>query len=510
MRNQSIFRKGVVLFRLCSWAGCLSWLLCIPCLQAANWPGFRGPAADGVGETEKAPAHFGQTSNLLWKTQILPGHSSPVIWQGRLFLTAADGNKLITTCLDCASGKKLWEQSTLAEKLEPIHEANSHATSTPVTDGKRLYVYFGSFGLLAYDLAGKELWRKPLPMPMTVRNQGTGTSPILAEDKLVVFVQLGKDSHLLAVNPANGETLWTAPMPIYNNSYSTPVSWKEDGKGFVGMVCAKRFTAFDLADGKEAWWINGTGYQACSTPIVAGDRLVIAAAGVQGDESNMTPPPPFEEAVKKFGHDGAGEIAYDDIPDDLLLTDRQNSGGQGNMTLKQAFGMFAGVKKGDKLNREKWEEIRGRLTEFRSGPFNRTVVMSVRTGGKQDATDSQVVWKETKGVPEVPSPLAWHGRLYLIRNGGILVCRDLETGKLIYEERIDAPGGYFASPLLADGRIYIASDRGTVTVIKAGDSLDVIARNELGEPIIASPAISDNALYIRSSGQLWAFGEKSN
>jgi outer membrane protein assembly factor BamB len=180
------------------------------------------------------------------------------------------------------------------------------------------------------------------------------------------------------------------------------------------------------------------------------------------------------------------------------------------MTLKQAFGMFAGVKKGDKLNREKWEEIRGRLTEFRSGPFNRTVVMSVRTGGKQDATDSQVVWKETKGVPEVPSPLAWHGRLYLIRNGGILVCRDLETGKLIYEERIDAPGGYFASPLLADGRIYIASDRGTVTVIKAGDSLDVIARNELGEPIIASPAISDNALYIRSSGQLWAFGEKSN
>jgi outer membrane protein assembly factor BamB len=427
-----------------------------------------------------------------------------------MFLTAADGNKLITMSIDCASGRRLWEQSIVVEKLEPVHEANSHATSTPVTDGKRLIVYFGSFGLLAYDLAGRELWRKPLPMPQTFFNQGTGTSPILADDKLVVFVQIGKDSHLLAVKPADGEVIWTAPMPVYNNSYSTPVSWKEDGKGFVGMVCAKRFTAFSLADGKEAWWVDGTGYQACSTPVVAGDRLIIAAAGVQGEVSNMTPPPSFEEALRKYGHDGEGAVAYDDIPDDVLFTDRQTSGGQGNMTLKKAFAMFGGVKKGDKVNREKWDEIQGRLTAFRTGPINRTVVMSVRTGGKQDATGSQILWQETKGVPEVPSPIVWNGRLFLIRSGGILVCRDLETGKLIYEERIDSPGGYFASPILVGGRIYIASDRGTVTVVKPGDSLDVIARNVLGDPIIASPVISGNALYIRSSKQLWAFGEKIN
>jgi outer membrane protein assembly factor BamB len=180
------------------------------------------------------------------------------------------------------------------------------------------------------------------------------------------------------------------------------------------------------------------------------------------------------------------------------------------MTLKKAFAMFGGVKKGDKVNREKWDEIQGRLTAFRTGPINRTVVMSVRTGGKQDATGSQILWQETKGVPEVPSPIVWNGRLFLIRSGGILVCRDLETGKLIYEERIDSPGGYFASPILVGGRIYIASDRGTVTVVKPGDSLDVIARNVLGDPIIASPVISGNALYIRSSKQLWAFGEKIN
>jgi len=223
----------------------------------------------------------------------------------------------------------------------------------------------------------------------------------------------------------------------------------------------------------------------------------------------MTPPPAFDEVVKKYGRNGDGAIAYEDLPDDFLYVDRQTSGGQGNMTMQRAFTKFFGLKKGDKVNREQWEKIRGMLKGYRASPINKTVVMSARTGGKQDVTMSQIQWKETKGVPEVPSPLAWQGRLYLIRNGGLLVCRDLETGKLIYEERFNSPGGYFASPLLADGAIYIASDRGTVTVVKAGDSFEVLARNELGEPIMASPAISDNTLYIRSSGHLWAFGEKS-
>jgi outer membrane protein assembly factor BamB len=135
--------------------------------------------------------------------------------------------------------------------------------------------------------------------------------------------------------------------------------------------------------------------------------------------------------------------------------------------------------------------------------------MCVRTGGKDDATKSQILWQETKAVPEVPSPLVWRHRLYLIRNGGLLACRDLETGKLIYDERLDAPGGYFASPVLVEGRIFLASDRGTVTVVKAGDSFAPLARNDLGEPIIASPAVSDDTLYIRSAGHLWAFAEKN-
>jgi outer membrane protein assembly factor BamB len=476
-------------------------------LCAAHWPAFRGPHGDGLAEKESVPTHFNQASNLLWTTEMLPGLSSPVIWSDRVFVTCEEGNRLSTVCFEAASGRKLWDNAIIVEKLEPVHKANSHATSTPAIDGKAVYVYFGSFGLVAYDLTGKELWRKPLPVPKTFFDQGTGTSPIVAEDKLLVFLQLGSESHLLALSAAEGRELWKAPMPIHNNSYSTPVTWQEGGHGCVGLACATRFTAYELADGHEAWWVEGLGYQASSTPVVVGNRLVMALAGVQGEVSNMTPPPTFDEMVKKYDRDGDGLVAYEEVPEDLLYTDRQTSDGRGNMRLRGAMSMFGGVKRTDKLNQEKWNHIRDELIGFRSGPMNRTTVLAVRTGGKGNVTESQVQWKETRGVPEVPSPLAWQNRVFLIRSGGLLVCRDLETGKQLYEERIDAPGGYFASPVLACGRLYLASDRGTVTVVKAGDALEVLARNELGDPIFASPAVADNRLYIRSSKRLWAFGE---
>jgi outer membrane protein assembly factor BamB len=496
------------MIQLTRWAIGLGALLWVAHLGGANWPGFRGGDLAGVAESEQPPVQFGPASNLVWKIATPKGNSSPIIWNDRIFLTGAEGNKLITVCLDRLTGQKRWEQSVTVDALEPVHHVNTSASPTPVTDGRAVYAYFGSLGVLAYDWEGKELWRKPLPMPKTSFNQGTSTSPILAEDKLLLFQQKGRDSYLLALDPKDGREIWRAPMPIHNNSYATPVYWREGGQGRVGMVCARRFTAFQLLDGKEAWWLNGIGIQVCATPVIAGDRLVLSTAGVQGDAANITVPPSFADALKQFDQDGNGVLTLAEIPKTLLYTDRHTSREAGNMTVRQALSMFGGVNKGDSIDSNRWESIRNSLRTFAAGEMNKTLVISARIGGSGEVPPSQIVWQDTHGVPEVPSPLIYRDRVYLIRNGGVLVCRDAETGKCLYESKTEARGGYFASPLGASGRLYLASDRGTITVVKAGDTFEVLAHNELEDPILASPALADNQLYVRSASQLWAFGSK--
>ena len=176
------------------------------------------------------------------------------------------------------------------------------------------------------------------------------------------------------------------------------------------------------------------------------------------------------------------------------------------MTLRQMIGFFDREQAQRGFDQVNWEKLRQNLQEFRDGEFNRTVLMSVRLGGTGDVTKTHVIWHESRGVPEVPSPLVYRDRIYLVRNGGLLVCREAATGKMIYDERLGAEGGYYASPLGADGRVYVASDRGTISVVAAGDQFSVLARNDLGEAVFASPAVVKDTLYVRSTHHLWAFG----
>src|SRR5882672_10810337 len=125
----------------------------------AHWPQFRGPGGLGVASNANPPIHFGPQSNVVWKIALPSGHSSPIIWGNRIFLTAYSEAKLETLCLDRLNGRILWRQPAPAEKIEPTHRISNPAASTPATDGERVFVYFGSFGLLAYDVAGKEQWR---------------------------------------------------------------------------------------------------------------------------------------------------------------------------------------------------------------------------------------------------------------------------------------------------------------------------------------------------------------
>jgi outer membrane protein assembly factor BamB len=162
------------------------------------------------------------------------------------------------------------------------------------------------------------------------------------------------------------------------------------------------------------------------------------------------------------------------------------------------------MNKDGQISKPEWEFISKMMTQPRPVPSG---LLAIRLGGENDVTQSNVAWKEPRAVPEVPVPLVYKDRVYAVTNGGIFSVFEEASGKLVYRSRLGAGGLYYASPVAAGGHIYFASGEGVVTVIRAGDKLEVVARNDLGEPVFATPAIVEGKVYVRSTGHLWAFGQ---
>src|SRR5688500_4576446 len=177
------------------------------------WPQFRGPNASGLG-TGRPPVHFGPDRNVAWKTAVGPGLSSPIVWGDRVFLTEIDeaNRKLSTLGIDRRTGKVRWRRTVAPERIEEVHALSSPAGSTPATDGESVYVYFGSYGLVSYDLNGNVKWEKRLPVPDNP--YGAVSSPIVAGDLLVLNHQ-GKDAYLLGVNRRDGRTVWKTDRSMF-------------------------------------------------------------------------------------------------------------------------------------------------------------------------------------------------------------------------------------------------------------------------------------------------------
>ena len=449
-----------------------------------QWTQFRGPNCAGVAEKDKPPVEFGPTTNLLWKTELPPGASSPCVWGERIFLTALENGKLVTLGIDRRSGKVLWRQAAPAEKIEETHKAGSPAASTSATDGARVYSYFGSYGLIAYDFNGREQWRKPLPVGMVIN--GTGTSPALMNGRLVVNCdqQEGK-SFVIAVDAKTGKTIWQTPRPEFVSSYTTPVLWEHDGASDVVIVGSVRTVGYGFDDGKERWSVRGTeGISVAPTPVIGDGQLIVMSRAFAGSRI-----PTFPEFLAQNDKDADGKISRAEAPSYLrehggfIATDRD---------------------KDSHISEPEWNLMRELIGRGEHGIFAVRAPKKSETG---DLTDTHVLWKHKKGVADVSTPLLYRGRIYVVQNGGRLSCYEPGTGKILFEqERLDADGEYFASPIAANGHIYFGSTKGTVTVITAAETLQVKARNELAEAIFATPAIAGDALYVRTAGQLWAFG----
>jgi outer membrane protein assembly factor BamB len=435
MKTLSLFRRFA---SVCSVA-CVT-VCALNQVSAEDWPQFRG--ARGAGRSEKSgPIEFGVGKNMEWAVATPKGHSSPCVSGSRIFLTGADreARKLITLCVDREKGTVLWQRERVVEKLERCHGISNGATATPATDGKTVFAYFSSYGVTVYDFDGKELWTRPLPVAMNRMGFGSGTSPILAGGLLLIDVHGGGDSHLLALRPENGETAWKAANPLFNEGWSTPFSWREGDEDVVGVLNASRLTVRRLKDGSEKWWISGLPNQTCATPAVHGDALILTGTGVLGESSEMISPPPFDEMLGKYDANKDEKISTEEIPKTLLVADRKGADGAGNMALTQFLGFQTGGKSMT-YQRADWDLVRSGFEQFKNSDFGATRAMAVRTGGEGDVSKTAVLWSESKGVPEVPSPLVVGDKVYLVKSGGTVICRDATSGKTAYEERLGATG----------------------------------------------------------------------
>jgi len=262
---------------------------------ADNWPQFRGPRSQGLSTETGLPVKWNASANVKWKTALPgPGHSSPIIWENRIFLTAfradrslrsyfggAKGGQLLVLCLDKTSGKILWERPVPSERIEQVHTTNNPASPTPVTDGKYVYVYFGSRGLIAFDFAGNKVWENLLgPFP---NEWGSASSPIVHGEMVLLNCDTDAEDFLLAVNKNTGKTLWKANRPGANRSWPTPMIWSNNGKDEIVVSGSGRVKAYDPKDGREIWTVDGLTTWVTPTPVTAHGLLYAASNGPGGN-----------------------------------------------------------------------------------------------------------------------------------------------------------------------------------------------------------------------------------
>jgi len=420
--------------------------------ESNDWPGFRGTDGSGIARSGPGPAaDLDLDRHLLWKAKIEGrGHSSPVISDGKVFLTTAivgdvipgagppehtfggepfkhpqavDGNRHHTMkviALDAEQGDLLWSHTAYAGRVyDDRHSASSYASPTPVTDGERVYAYFGSEGVYAYTVDGEPVWERDIGDIKTV-GLGVGTSPVLHDGLLIILADedSGDDSFIVALDAATGEEIWKRKRPV-QASWATPVLVEHEGQKQLLTSGYEYVIAYDPEDGSELWRATGLQNNAIHIPMTVGD-LAVFSSGYPGK-----------------------------------------------------------------------------------------VVFAIPLASRGDLIGSDEVraWTYRKGTGYVPSNLLYDGLLYLTNDGGVITCLDARTGEVVYEGgRLPIRGRYSASMVGGGGRILMVNTDGDAALFRAGREHEVLGSFSLGESVWATPAIVGDRLYIRGGEHLFALG----
>lgn len=457
---------------------------------AGGWPCFaseiqyfrsdRGLAGEGSGPL---PDRFDAPGALVWRKPVDAGHSTPVLSNGKIFLTTfreAD-QELALIALDQKTGEELWRRVAPASKIEPYHRTGSPAAPTPACDGEQVYVFFGSYGLLCYDLDGKQRWSHP--MGPFQDEFGTGSSPVLIGDKVVLSQDHDVDSFVIAIDRATGRTIWKSARPDAVRSYSTPAVWKREGKDQLLVAGALELAAYDPANGEKLWWVNGLARIVIPIPVPAGDMIYMASWSPGADAGARINLETWEQALVKWDKDKDAKLSKAEINDREVLSrffrmDLDQTG-----TLDQA----------------EWDR---HSQVFR---LAQNAVLALKPTGRGDLTESALVWKYHRGIPYVATPLLHREILWMVKDGGIVTKLDAVSGAVLQEERVPGFGSYYSSPVAGDGKVYFASELGVVSVVADRRDWNVISSHNFGEKIYATPVIDRDRMYVRTEQALYCF-----
>ena len=435
-------------------------VLCVASVSltySQNWPSFRGHNGAGVGDGNAPPTAWDaeKSINVLWKTPIPGlGHSSPIVWGNRIFITTAvssaadsqfvhgltdtpasanDNSKhsFRVYCLDKNTGRIVWEKA-IYEGVPKVkrHVKASYANPTPVTDGKKLVVSFGSEGLYCFDLEGKLLWQQDLGVldggwsSDPAFHWGFGSSPVIYKHLVIIQCDTQNQSYVAAFNLANGKRVWQTPREE-DSSWSTPTIY--EGKDSAELITSgtKYYRGYDPLSGKELWRLADGVDVKIPTPVAANDLYFLG-----GGSSNARHP---------------------------------------------FYAVRAGVK----------------------GEIN-----------PAEAGTTSIAWQSLQIRPHIVTPIVYGEYLYACTDNGILSQYQAKTGESGFRVRLGGGGSFSASPVAADGKLYFVSEDGDVFVVKAGPQYELLARNAMGEVVMATPAIADKMIIIRGQNHVFGIGEK--
>jgi outer membrane protein assembly factor BamB len=460
-------------------------LLAVAPLDAADWPRFRGPNGSGVAETTGLPIDISPTKSVVWKTALPPGYSSPILSGDRIFLTAYEGETLLTLAVDRATGKVLWRREAPRSRLEPLDRRNGPASPSAVADGKTVTVFFGDFGLVSYDFEGRERWRVPLG-PFN-NAYGMGSSPILVDDLVVLVCDQGTDSFIAAFDLASGKPRWKSARPDALSGHSTPAVFRPpSGPAQILAPGSFRMDAYSAKTGESLWWVSGLPSEMKAGPVLGDDTVYVS-----GYSSPMNEPgqhvtlPSYDEVMAARDANKDGRLTKDEV-DEATRT----------------IFPYVDLDRDGSLSRAEWaKNLAGMAAE--------NGLLAFRLGGKGELTHESLKWKYRRSIPQLPTTLLYRGGLYMINDGGILTTLDPATGAVLKQGRLRAAvDQYYASPVAADGKVYFASRTGILSVLKAGGEQEVLAVGDLDEEVAATPAIADGRIYVRTSGALYCFGAR--